>query len=72
MQHDSAVVKTAAPLATRTEEEQRSEGVKHIEIHPRMKVQYGDGCLSLQQVYKWLMVDWGRGYGATTPSHLGL
>ena len=30
-----------------------SEGVKPIEIHRRMKVQYGDACLSLQQVYEW-------------------
>jgi hypothetical protein len=30
-----------------------SEGVKPIEIHQQMKVQYGDACLSLQQVYKW-------------------
>jgi len=30
-----------------------SEGVKPIEIHRRMKVQYGDACLSLQQEYKW-------------------
>jgi hypothetical protein len=29
-----------------------SEGVKPIEIHQWMKVQYGDACLSLQQVYK--------------------
>jgi len=50
----------AAPLATCTKEEQRSiirflssEGVKPIEIHRRMKVQYGDACLSLQQVYRW-------------------
>jgi len=50
----------AAPLATYTNEEQRpvirflsSEGVKPIEIHRRMKVQYGDACLSLQQVYEW-------------------
>ena len=50
----------AAPLATCTNEEQRSlirflssEWVKPIEIHRRMKVQYGDACLSLQQVYKW-------------------
>jgi hypothetical protein len=28
-----------------------SEGVKPIEIHQRMKFQYGDACLSLQQVY---------------------
>ena len=47
-------------LATCTKEEQRSlirflssEGVKPIEIHRRMKVQYGDACLSLQQVYEW-------------------
>ena len=52
----------AAPLATCTKEEQRSvirflsnERVKPIEIHRRMKVQYGDACLSLQQVYEWTM-----------------
>ena len=50
----------AAPLAACTKEEQRSvlrffysEGVKPIEIHRRMNVQYGDACLSLQQVYEW-------------------
>jgi hypothetical protein len=42
----------AAPLATCTEE-QRSEGVKPIRILRPMKVQYGDACLSLQQVYGW-------------------
>jgi len=30
-----------------------SEGVKPIEIHRRMKVEYGDACLSLQQLYEW-------------------
>jgi hypothetical protein len=47
----------AAPLATCTNQEQcsvirflSSEGVKPIEIHQQMKVQYGDACLSLQQV----------------------
>ena len=30
-----------------------SEGVKPIELHQQMKVQYGDTCLSLQQVYEW-------------------
>ena len=30
-----------------------SEGVEPIEIHRRMEVQYGDACLSLQQVYEW-------------------
>ena len=50
----------AATLATCIEEEQcsvicflSSVGVKPIEIRWRMKVQYGDACLSLQQVYKW-------------------
>jgi hypothetical protein len=52
--------KMAAPLATCTNEEQRSvirflssEGTKPIEIHRRMEVQYGEACLSLQQVYEW-------------------
>jgi hypothetical protein len=56
----SSSVKVAAPLATCTKDEQRSfilclrgEGVKPIEIHRRMEVQYGDACLSLQQVYGW-------------------
>jgi hypothetical protein len=50
----------AAPLATCTKKEQRSvirslssEGVKPIEINQQMKVQYGDACLSVQQVYEW-------------------
>jgi len=30
-----------------------SEEVKPIEIHRRMNVQYGNACLSLQQVYEW-------------------
>ena len=30
-----------------------SEGVKPSEIHRRMEVQYGDACLSLQQMYEW-------------------
>jgi len=49
-----------APLATCAKKKQRSvvrflssEVVKPIEIHRRMKVQYGDACLSLQQVYEW-------------------
>ena len=55
----SGSVKMAGPLATCTKEEELSvirfysEGVKPIEIHRRMKVQYGDTCLSLQQVYEW-------------------
>ena len=56
----SSSVKMAAPLATCTKVEQHSvirflssEGVKPIEVHRRMKVQYGDACLSLQQVYEW-------------------
>jgi hypothetical protein len=43
----------AAPLATCTKEEQRYVGLKPNEIHGRMEVQYGDACLSVQQVYKW-------------------
>jgi hypothetical protein len=27
--------------------------VKPIKIHQQMKFQYGDACLSLQQVYEW-------------------
>jgi hypothetical protein len=42
----------AAPLAKCTEEEQHSKGMKPIEINRRMKVQYGDACLLLQQVYE--------------------
>ena len=56
----SISIKMAAPLETCTREEQgsvmwflRSEGVKPIEIHRRMKVQYGDASLSQQQVYEW-------------------
>src|SRR5215469_16072296 len=56
----SISIKMAAPLETCTRDEQRSlirflrsEGVKPIEIHRRMKVQYGDACLSQQQVYEW-------------------
>jgi hypothetical protein len=30
-----------------------NEGVKPIEIHLRVKVQYSDACLSLQQAYEW-------------------
>ena len=56
----SISIKMAVPLETCTREEQRSvirflrsEGVKLIEIHRRMKVQYGDACLLQQQVYEW-------------------
>jgi len=55
----SVSIKMAAPLETCTREEQRCvirflhSGVKPIEIHGRMKVQYGDACLSQQQVYEW-------------------
>jgi len=56
----SSSVKIAATLVTCTKEEQRSvirflssEVLKHIGINRRMKVQYGDACLSLQQVYEW-------------------
>jgi hypothetical protein len=52
--------KMAALLSTCTKKEQpsvisflSSEGVKPTEIYGRMEVQYGDACLSLQQVYEW-------------------
>jgi len=51
----------AAPLSTSTVEEQRSvirflwsEGLKPSEIYRRMKVQYGDSCLSQGRVYEWV------------------
>jgi transposase len=51
----------ATPMPTCTEEEQRSiirflwsEGVKPSEIYGRMKVQYGDRCLSQGRVYEWV------------------
>jgi hypothetical protein len=50
----------ATSLQTCIREEQRSlihflssEGVKPTEIHKKMKMQYRDTCLSLQQVYEW-------------------
>lgn len=52
--------KMAAPLLTCSKEEQRavirflgSEGEKPVNIHRRMQKQYGESCLSLQQVYEW-------------------
>ena len=43
-----------------TKQEQRSvvrflfsEGVKPIENHRRMSIQYGDRCMSRTQVYEW-------------------
>ena len=51
----------AAPLSTGTMEEQKSvirflgsEGVKPSEICRRMEVQYGDSCLSQENVYEWV------------------
>ena len=51
----------ATPLSNCTVEEQRSiirflwsEGVKPSEIYRRMKVQYGDSCLSQERVYEWV------------------
>jgi hypothetical protein len=43
----------AAPFVTCTIRFLSSEGVKSIEIHRRMKVQYGYALLLLQQVYEW-------------------
>jgi len=49
------------PLQQCTKQEQRSvvrflfsEGVKPIEIHRRMRIQYGDNCMSRTQVYEWI------------------
>jgi hypothetical protein len=49
-----------APLEACMREEQRaviqflgSEGEKPADIHRRMKRQYGDACVLLQQVYEW-------------------
>ena len=51
----------AAPLSACAVEEQRSvirllwsEIVKPSEIYRRMKVQYGDSCLSQGRVYEWV------------------
>ena len=51
----------AAPLSTCTLEEQQSiirflwsESVKSSEIYRRMKVQYGDSCLSQERVCEWV------------------
>jgi hypothetical protein len=48
------------PLEACTREEQcaiirflGSEGEKPADIHRRMKRQYGDACVSLEQVYEW-------------------
>ena len=50
----------AAPLEACIREDQRSvihllgsDGVNPSEIHRRMKMQYADACLSLQQVHDW-------------------
>jgi hypothetical protein len=50
----------AAPLEACTREELHafirflgSEGEKSVDIHRRMKGQYGYACVSLQQVYEW-------------------
>jgi len=50
----------AASLATCTKEQRSvirflsSEGVNPIEIHRRMKVQYGEACLSVQRTRKFM------------------
>jgi transposase len=60
MGNQQTTAKMAAPLEACTREEQRavirflgSEGEKPADIHRRMKRQYGDACVSLQQVYEW-------------------
>ena len=52
--------KMAVPLQQCTKQEQRSvvtflfsEGMKPIEIHRRMRIQYGDRCMSRTRVYEW-------------------
>ena len=49
-----------APFKACTREEERSvirllgsEGVNPSEIHHKIKMQHGDACLSVQQVYDW-------------------
>jgi urease gamma subunit len=61
-----------APLAKCTIRFLSSEGVKPIEIHRQMKVQYVDACLSLQQVYEWtkkFMNGINSVTASTRPSH---
>ena len=48
------------PLKWYAKQEQRSvvrflfsKGVKPLEIHHRMRIQYGDRCMSRTQVYEW-------------------
>ena len=62
MQHDGAVVVQRWRLCLQHAPKKNSvlsslflssEGVKPIKIHRQMKVQYGDACLSLQQVCEW-------------------
>jgi transposase len=50
-----------APLSICTKEGMRrvirflcAEGVKPVEIIRRMKVQYGDNCLSRSKIYEWI------------------
>ena len=50
-----------APVKKCTLEEQRavirflwSEGEKPTEIHDKMTKQYGDSCMNLKNVYKWV------------------
>jgi hypothetical protein len=49
-----------APLSICTEQEVRgvirflfAEGVKAVEIIPRMQAQYGDNCLSRSKIFEW-------------------
>jgi hypothetical protein len=56
----SVQLKMAAPLEKCTKEEQcsvigflSSDGIKPQEMHRRMKTQYRDACISLQQMYEW-------------------
>ena len=44
-----------------------SEGMMPVEIHQRMNIQYGDACLSLQQLYEWTR-KFMNGFGSVTDS----
>jgi hypothetical protein len=54
-QHDGAVLVLILPTRLQHAPQENSvfKGWKPIEIHWWMEVQYGDACLSLQQVYEW-------------------
>jgi hypothetical protein len=67
----------SVPLEACTREEQRavirflgSEGKKRADIHRGMKRQYGDACVSLQQVYEWHRKFKSGGGGVSTDDEI--